>query len=85
MSVDLRDPLLASQVPLFRVDGAELPELSLAVVRLEVDHDCDGLKRAAAHFTAWGPRDGARGWKAGSRVTAGARFHGHTSWQMSQP
>lgn len=72
MSVDLRDPLLASQVPLFRVGGEELAELSLAVVRLEVDHDCDGLKRAAAHFTAWGPRDGARG--EGERYLDGRVF-----------
>ena len=27
----------------------------------------------------------ARGCQAGSAETSGVRFHGHTSWQMSQP
>ncbi len=44
-----------------------------------------GARRRPSRHTAAAPGNGAGGAKAGSRVTGALRFHGQTSWQMSQP
>lgn len=55
---NLDELYLASKAPRFYVDGAHKEELLRDVVRLEVEEDTQGMRRAALLLSAIGPKNG---------------------------
>lgn len=51
----MTDPVLASDTPVFTVDGVLARDLGRDCVQLEIDEGLDGLRTLRAHFVAVGP------------------------------